>query len=402
MKKTRNLILVFILVLLVTMTPVVVSAGTNAKTLKELRAELQQLKNKQAQQNANKNATKSKINNAKNDIGNKKSEIESNTKDIADATAESEQLEIDIEEGKKKLDKLMAVYQIASENNTYLEYVFDSKSYDELVYRSALSEQLMEYVDDSIRAWNTKIEKNDELKVTLAEKSKQLESDINSLSSSIDQWNIYLSKLEEGYVSIKEDISSTEELIKYYTSIGCGENEDLEKCASVKGDTRFIRPLKKGTLTSYYGYRTSPTTGAKNQFHSGVDIGGNTEGTPVYSIANGMVGKIIRQYSCGGNMVYVYHTIKGVQYTSTYMHLLTINVSVGQSVTSQTQIGTVGGGKGTKAWEKCSTGAHLHLSLATGWYGKTYTTSSQWKSHLVNPQSYVSIPNKGQWFYSRT
>ena len=402
MKKTRNLILVFILVLLVTMTPVVVSAGTNAKTLKELRAELQQLKNKQAQQNANKNATKSKINNAKNDIGNKKSEIESNTKDIADATAESEQLEIDIEEGKKKLDKLMAVYQIASENNTYLEYVFDSKSYDELVYRSALSEQLMDYVNDEITAWNDKIVKNDELKVTLAEKSKQLESDINSLSSSIDQWNIYLSKLEEGYVSIKEDISSTEELIKYYTSIGCGENEDLEKCASVKGDTRFIRPLKKGTLTSYYGYRTSPTTGAKNQFHSGVDIGGNAEGTPVYSIANGMVGKIIRQYSCGGNMVYVYHTIKGVQYTSTYMHLLTINVSVGQSVTSQTQIGTVGGGKGTKAWEQCSTGAHLHLSLATGWYGKTYTTSSQWKSHLVNPRDYVSIPAKGQWFYSRT
>ena len=402
MKKTGKLLLVFILVLFITMTPVLVSAGTNARTLKELRGELQALKNKQAQQNANKNATKSKISNAKNDIGNKRTEIENNTKDIADATAESEQLTVEIEEGKEKLDKLMAVYQIASENNTYLEYVFDSKSYDDLVYRSALSEQLMTYINDEIATWNNKIEKNDELKVTLAEKSKQLESDINSLSSSIDQWNIYLSKLEEGYVSIKEDISSTEELIKYYTSIGCGENEDLEKCAAVKGDTRFIRPLKKGTLTSYYGYRTSPTTGAKNQFHSGVDIGGNAEGTPVYSIANGMVGKIIRQYSCGGNMVYVYHTVKGVQYTSTYMHLLTINVSVGQSVTSQTQIGTVGGGKGTRAWEQCSTGAHLHLSLATGWYGKTYTTSSQWKAHLLNPQSYVSIPNKGQWFYSRT
>jgi len=401
MKNTGKLLLVFLLTLFVTMTPVIVSANSNAKTLKELKNELQQLKNKKAQQDANKNATKSKINSAKNDIGNKRSEIETNTKDIADATAESEELTIEIEEGKEKLDKLMSVYQIASENNTYLEYIFDSKTYDDLVYRSALSEQLMDYINESIESWNDKIEKNDVLKVELAEKSKQLESDIDSLSSSIDQWGTYLNKLEEGSVSIKEDISSTEELIKYYTSIGCGENEDLEKCASVKGDTRFIRPLKKGTLTSYYGYRTSPTTGAKNQFHSGVDIGGNSEGTPVYSIANGMVGKIIRQYSCGGNMVYVYHTVKGVQYTSTYMHLLTINVSVGQSVSSQTQIGTVGGGKGTKAWEKCSTGAHLHLSLATGWYGKTYTTSSQWKSHLLNPQSYVSIPNKGQWFYSR-
>ena len=250
MKKTGKLLLVFLLTLFVTMTPVIVSANSNAKTLKELRNELQQLKNKKAQQDANKNATKSKINNAKNDIGNKRTEIETNTKDIADATAESEELTVEIEEGKEKLDKLMSVYQIASENNTYLEYIFDSKTYDDLVYRSALSEQLMDYINESIESWNDKIEKNDALKVELAEKSKQLESDISSLSSSIDQWGTYLNKLEEGSVSIKEDISSTEELIKYYTSIGCGENEDLEKCASVKGDTRFIRPLKKGTLTS--------------------------------------------------------------------------------------------------------------------------------------------------------
>ena len=400
MKNTGKLLILFILVLFVTMTPVIVSANTNARTLKELRNELQQLKNKKAQQTADKNATKSKINVAKNDIGNKQNEIETNTKDIADATTESEKLTVEIAEGKVKLDKLVAAYQIAKENNAYLDYVFDSKSYDELVYRSALSEQLMDYLNEEITSWNDKIDKNEKLKVDLAEKSKQLESDINSLSSSIDQWGVYLNKLEEGAVSINEDIKSTEELIKYYTSIGCSETEDLEKCASVKGDTGFIRPLKKGVTTSYYGYRTL-NSGSMGNFHSGVDIGGNSEGTPVYSVANGMVGKIIRQYSCGGNMVYVYHTIKGVQYTTTYMHLLTINVSVGQAVTSQTQIGTVGGGKGTRAYETCSTGAHLHLSLATGWYGQTYTSYSQWKSHLVDPRSYINIPAKGKWFYSR-
>ena len=59
MKNTGKLLILFILVLFVTMTPVIVSANTNARTLKELRNELQQLKNKKAQQTADKNATKS-------------------------------------------------------------------------------------------------------------------------------------------------------------------------------------------------------------------------------------------------------------------------------------------------------------------------------------------------------
>ena len=403
MKKNNGLklVLVFILVLVVTMTPVVVTAKSNARTLKELKSELNQLKQKQSSNNANKNATKSKINNAKSTISNNKNEIENNSKEIEDATQESEELSVEIEEGKYKLDKLMEVYQVAKENNTYLEYVFASKTYDELVYRSALSEQLLGYINDSIDIWNKKIQRNDELKITLAEKSAQLEKDINELSTDIDEWDQQLEQLDDVAISVADEIKSTEELIKYYQSIGCGENEDLDKCASVKGDTGFIRPLTKGTVTSYYGYRTSPTTGAANTFHSGTDIGGNAEGTAVYSIANGMVGMIIRKSSCGGNMVYVYHTIKGVQYTSCYMHLLTINVSVGQTVTANTMVGTVGGGRGTASYETCSTGAHLHLSLATGWYGRTYSSYAQWKSHLVDPRNYVNIPAKGKWFYSR-
>ena len=400
MKKHINIVLILILVAFI-ICPFEVNASSNAKTLAELRSELTQLKNKSATNTANKNATKSKISSANNSISAKKSEIETNTQEIANATAESEELTKEIEEGKEELNSLVAAYQLANENNVYLEYIFDSTSYEDLVYRSALSEQVMSYVNGKIDDWNDKISYNDELKVTLAEKSNELEQDIEDLSEDIEEWGDYLDDLDDASVSITDEIKSTQELINYYVNIGCGENENLESCVAVKGDTSFIRPLKKGVVTSYYGYRVSPTTGKANSFHSGVDIGGNSEGTAVYAIANGMVGKIIRQSSCGGNMVYVYHTIKGVKYTSCYMHLLTINVSVGQSVTSQTMVGTVGGGNGTKSYETCSTGAHLHLSLATGWYGQTYTSYSTWKSHLVDPRSYVTIPAKGTWFYSR-
>ena len=400
MKKLSRILLVFIF-LFALFTPYVVNASSNAKTLAELRKELKALQNKASTNKSNQNATKSKINSANNSISTKRSEIEKNTKDIADATAESEKLTVEIEEGKKELDGLVAAYQIASENNVYLEYLFDSKSYEDLVYRSALSEQVLDYISDKINAYQDKIVYNNELKVELAEKSVQLESDINSLANDIEKWDSYIDSLDDALVSIDDEISSTKELINYYVNIGCGENENLESCVAVKGDTKFIRPLNKGVVTSEFGYRTHPVTGKTSSFHSGTDIGGNSEGTSVYAIANGMVGKIIRKSSCGGNMVYVYHTIKGVKYTSCYMHLLTINVSVGQSVSSNTVVGTVGGGKGTASYETCSTGAHLHLSLATGWYGQTYTTYAQWKSHLVNPRNYVSLPSGRTYFYSR-
>ena len=400
MKKLSRILLVFIF-LFALFTPYVVNASSNAKTLAELRKELKALQNKASTNKSNQNATKSKINSANNSISTKRSEIEKNTKDIADATAESEKLTVEIEEGKKELDGLVAAYQIASENNVYLEYLFDSKSYEDLVYRSALSEQVLDYISDKINAYQDKIVYNNELKVELAEKSVQLESDINSLANDIEKWDSYIDSLDDALVSIDDEISSTKELINYYVNIGCGENENLESCVAVKGDTKFIRPLNKGVVTSEFGYRTHPVTGKTSSFHSGTDIGGNSEGTSVYAIANGMVGKIIRKSSCGGNMVYVYHTIKGVKYTSCYMHLLTINVSVGQSVSSNTVVGTVGGGRGTASYETCSTGAHLHLSLATGWYGQTYTTYAQWKSHLVNPRNYVSLPSGRTYFYSR-
>jgi murein DD-endopeptidase MepM/ murein hydrolase activator NlpD len=198
----------------------------------------------------------------------------------------------------------------------------------------------------------------------------------------------------------QDEINSTQELINYYVNLGCGENEDLDACVSVKGDTKFQKPLVRGTITSYYGYRIDPIRGY-TKFHSGVDIGGNREGTNVYSAANGMVGKIIRRASCGGNQVYVYHTISGKKYTTMYMHLLTINVSIGDKVTANTVVGTVGGGSGTSGWETCSTGAHLHFTIANGWYGKTYLSYSTFLASTVDPKEILNLPSKYTYWYSR-
>ena len=202
-------------------------------------------------------------------------------------------------------------------------------------------------------------------------------------------------------MDVQDEINSTQDLINYYKNIGCRDDQNLNECVSIKGDTSYRRPVTRGTITSYYGYRINPLTGSGTKFHSGIDIGGNSEGTNVYATANGMVGKIIRKASCGGNQVYIFHTINGKQVTSMYMHLLTINVNLGDQVTSNTVIGTVGGGRNTASWENCSTGAHLHFTLANGWYGKTYIYYSTFLANTYDPQKTLGLPNKGSYWYSR-
>ena len=204
-------------------------------------------------------------------------------------------------------------------------------------------------------------------------------------------------------MDIQEQIDGINSLIKYYEGLGCKDNQDLNECVSVKGDTMFRKPLIKGTITSYFGYRIDPIRGSY-RFHSGTDIGGNAEGTNVYATANGVVGMIIDNTSkkiCGGRQVYIYHTINGKKYTSGYMHLLDINVKVGDKVTSETVIGHVGGGRKTQSWESCSTGAHLHFMLGYGWYGSTYSSYSTWISNLFDAKKTLNLPNKYTYWYSR-
>ena len=257
------------------------------------------------------------------------------------------------------------------------------------------------------------VKKNEDLQVELAAREKELDALVESLSKKIDDLGDDLTQYTEINISIDDEIKSAEDDIKYYTNLGCGETENLDQCVTrtntqVRGDSRFRKPLVKGTITSYWGYRTNPATGVKNSFHSGVDIGGNSEGTNVYATANGKVGKIIRGSSCGGNQVYIYHTIGGVKYTSGYMHLLRINVNVGDTVTNTSVIGVVGGGSTASrngGYDTCTTGAHLHFIIADGWYGGTgsnsYSSYSTFLAKTKNPKDILGLPNKGSYWYSR-
>ncbi len=390
--KKKVLIIVFCISLLI-LPFTSIEAGSKARTLKELRSELNGLKAKKNSTQQKKTQTKNEINNAKNSIINKQSEINDNQQKVIDATNEIAELEVEIKNGKEELGNLVETYQVSNGDNIYLEYIFEATSYEDLVYRYAIMDQVLNAQNEKIENWSDKIKRDEELKIDLANREVELNGQISGLNNDIDRLGDKLDELDEMTMDINDEIQSTQDLINYYVTIGCTETEDLDQCVSVKGDTGWTRPLYKGKVTSLFGYRKDPITGKANSFHSGTDIGGNTEGTSVYAVANGTVGKIIYKASCGGNQVYVWHTINGKRYTTCYMHLLTINVSLGTKVTVNTVVGTVGGGKGTRGWETCSTGAHLHLGLGTGWYGQTYTSYSTWRSNLLSAKDVMKLPN---------
>ncbi len=116
----------------------------------------------------------------------------------------------------------------------------------------------------------------------------------------------------------------------------------------INGDL-FIWPVR-GYVTSPYGYRTSPFTGAR-QFHSGLDIGA-AQGTPIRAAMAGRVSATGYDVNSGNYVVVTHHS----GYRTFYGHLDVIRTSVGTYVKTGDRIGDVGS-------TGLSTGSHLHFTV---------------------------------------
>ncbi|MNZ81709.1 Murein DD-endopeptidase MepM [compost metagenome] len=109
-------------------------------------------------------------------------------------------------------------------------------------------------------------------------------------------------------------------------------------------------PTLSKRLTSNFGYRTDPFKGSA-AFHAGIDIAGKI-GDPVYAAG---AGKVITtdKDSSHGKYIVVEHP-GGLQ--TWYLHLSSIDISTGDTVTKGESIGKLGNtGR--------STGPHLHFEI---------------------------------------
>jgi len=129
-----------------------------------------------------------------------------------------------------------------------------------------------------------------------------------------------------------------------------GAKLDSQKLQQALGTLFKIPIFSRYRISSPYGYRADPFTGAKS-FHTGVDLACPT-GTPVVSAASGTV-SFVGYSNVFGNYIIVKHS-NG--YQTLYGHLSKILAGKGQHVSQGTRIGLVGS-------TGYSTGPHLHFTI---------------------------------------
>ncbi len=399
-KKIFNINLIFILI----MANLIIPDVSYAKTLGDLKRELENNINEYNQAQNDKNLTQSQIDSTKASISNATKEIESSQNEIASLTQEIEQLNKDIEEKKQQIKDIMVFYQLSGSSTAYLDYAMGAKTFTDFIYRMAINEQLVAYNDNLVDEYSNMIVSNKEKQVELSNKIEQLEKKQQELSANLDSLGNKLDEIMDLTVDIEDEIKSRREAIEMYEKqYGCKDDDDINECTkgSLPPDTRFWRPLVAGGFSSEFGYRTYYLNGKlTSDFHSGLDLTPGT--TDVYATANGVVASIMRQTSCGGNRIYIHHKINGVTYTSGYAHLRSILVNVGDVVTKDTKIAVMGGDPRVETFDKCSTGRHLHFSIAYGLYLSDYTSWNTFVSKMVNPRTLVNFPPRGSRFTSRT
>lgn len=409
-----NKILILATIVLSVFSFIALPVETNAKTLAQFEAEVEQYKQQlqaKKDQIALNDAEVAKIQKKINDI---KAQIKQAEEDFKKLQEEIDESNREIKRKSEESKHIIEYYQIANGENSYLEYIFGATSITDMIYRMSVVEQLTEYNDNLMRQLEELIASNQAKQKELQAKQKSLEALNKSLYEEQVKLNADSTAIKHTMPSVEEQIKELNETIAYYKSLKCGANEDVYACeyriAQSTGNSlpsvgAFARPMQYGYTVRGFGGKYG---------HLGYDLSSNNKTMPIYPIAAGSVHAIYTDacttssfctnmgYWCNGNakIVVVKHNYNGGYIYSSYVHLSSYgNIYEGKFVSRDTIIGYMGN-------TGCSTGPHLHLEIASCFWknGGGCTYSGYWSNgryiegytdKLINPASLVNIP--GSW-----
>lgn len=393
----------YLTIFLILLTVPVLIPRTNAQTLQEAMNELEKLKTDAANNRTTKQKSEAEILQLQQQVTKLYQEIDKAKQEIEDMTKEIEELTADIEKTDNETKSIVSYLQLSNGESAYLEYAFGAETITDFIYRVALVEQISKYNTDSINSMNEKILENRRMQEELAQKQVDMNNKIAESTERQLELNQYTKELDESYTDLETDIQKKEDLINYAKKKGCNLGDELATCTGqLPYNTKFIRPLAYGVVTSNYGPRNLSV--ASSSFHYGLDTG-VASGTNVYAPADGIVTSV-EWNSCSGNTLHLVHNINGEYYTTAYMHLSKINVSVGQTVYTNTVIAQSGN------TGSCTTGAHLHFAITkkaryvtAGMYGipanQVYYSYADFTRYTIDPRSMISYPAVGGYFSGR-
>lgn len=283
------------------------------------------------------------------------------------------------------LDRLNMVEEIAASDQRRLEALNEAalaveEAQTELETEKADLEATKKELDDTQAELDAKREEADALIAELLTKGDELEQLEADFQVQKTEFLDMIAEKEKEYNQAK-----LEEWLAYmatYTTVppattappSGGNTNNSTNTNSGSGNTgssggssnaSWLRPCSYVYMSSPFGNRVSPTTGASS-YHQGVDLAA-PKGTPIYATRAGRV--TVASYSNSAGYYVSINHLDG--YSSIYMHMTNYVVGSGQTVSAGQLIGYVGS-------TGISTGNHLHFGIS---YNGVY----------VNPCSYVSL-----------
>ena len=348
--------------------------------------------------------------------------IQQHEVDTARAELESTRQQLSVQEEylesqKELVNERLRVLQV-HEDTSYLQVVFESRSFGDFVTRAMTARTIAEQDRELIHNYLSEMERLESLESTqrtqlsfvkqkerevvitkqdldrTAEKKRDL---LVELNEQVEQLELEkMTRIEEQAVMAEQNRIISEQL----EAIAAAEREaearaaeeraqaetearesDVEKAPEVTAPTEaptnvststgFVRPVS-GYVSSPFGPRDNPLTGVP-EIHKGIDLV-NASGTPIVSSAPGVVIKAAPATGYG-NVVFVSHVINGEIWTTVYAHLNAITVGAGQQVAAGQTVGTLG----NTGW---STGPHLHFELHRGKWAPG-------QPNAINPAPYI-------------
>lgn len=348
------------------------SGLTNVKELKkQLEASKTNLANYIEELDANLASIQAKIDELKTMISQKEEEIEQKTVELEEAVA--------TQEAQYEAMKARIKFMYEKGDVLYLELVFQSESFGEMLNKAEYIEMLSAYDRKMLDEYVEQAEYVALCKEGLEEEKGVLEEAKKSVEAEEASLNELIAAKEQEITAVSSDIKTKEAAIAEYEAEIASQNETIaalekavaeEKAKLAEEQNRkydggiFTWPAPSYTrISDEYGYRMHPTLGIE-KFHNGIDMAA-PGGSPILAAYDGKV--VAAAYSSSmGNYIMIDH---GDSLYTIYMHASALYVSKGTEVRKGDKIAAVGStGR--------STGNHLHFSVRLN-------------GNYVNPRNYL-------------
>lgn len=348
------------------------SGLTNVKELKkQLEASKANLANYIEELDANLATIQAKISELKTMITQKEEEIEQKGLELEEAVA--------TQESQYEAMKSRIRFMYERGNSLYLELLFESASFGEMLNKAEYIEMLSAYDRKMLDQYVAQAEYVALCKEGLEEEKEVLDEAKKSVEAEEASLNELISAKEQEIKAVSSDIRNKEAAIAEYEASIAAENETIAALEKAVAEERaklaeeqkrkydggiFTWPAPSYTkISDEYGNRMHPTLGVQ-KFHNGIDMAA-PGGSPILAAYDGKV--VAAAYSGSmGNYIMIDH---GDSLYTIYMHASALYVSKGAEVHKGDKIAAVGStGR--------STGNHLHFSVRVN-------------GNYVNPRNYL-------------